>query len=456
MVEGPPGQHPPPEQQPNGEHHPPVDAAELRALRARLAALDPAEATNVIERMPSDQRAIAFRLLPKGDALEVFEHLDPALQYELIDELREETTADLVAALDPDDRARLFDELPAGLVAKLLSGLSASERAMTTTLLGYPENSAGRRMTPEVAWLPVDMTAGRAIERLRAYGDAAETIYSVPVLAEGRRVVGVVSLRRLLLSDPAIELGEIMSEPVWAEATDDQEDAARQVREGGFIAIPIVDHESRLVGVLTVDDAMEILEDEEDEDAARSGGAEPLRRPYLSTSLFGLVKARVVWLLVLIVAASLTVGVQSFFEDELDSVVALALFIPLLIGTGGNAGAQAATTVVRAMAVEHVTPGDIARVVSREVLVGAMLGATLAAVGFLPAMWVAGAPIATVLAITVVAVCTLATTAGSAVPLTARKVGVDPAIVSAPFIATIVDTLGLIIYFSVAKVVLGI
>ncbi|MFD1719287.1 magnesium transporter [Georgenia deserti] len=433
-----------------------LGAADLQALRERLAGLDTAQLVTELERMDATRRAIAFRLLSKREALEVFEDLDPSLQREILDELREEATGDLIADLDPDDRARLFDELPAGLVSRLLSGLDPAERAMTTTLLGYPEGSVGRRMTPEVAALPRDATASDAIARLTAYGEDVETIYSVPVVADGRRVVGVVSLRRLLLSDPDVRVDEVMSDPVMVEATDGQEQAARVVREGGFIAVPVVDHESRLLGVFTVDDAMRVLEAEEDEDVARGGASEPLRRPYLTVSLFGLVRTRVVWLLVLILAATLTVGVQSHFEDELDAVVSLALFIPLLIGTGGNAGAQAATTVVRAMALDDVRPGDLFRVVGREILVGALLGATLAAVGFLPATWVAGADIATVLAATVVAVCALATTVGSSVPLTARKLGIDPAIVSAPFISTFVDTLGLVIYFSVAKAVLGI
>lgn len=323
-------------------------------------------------------------------------------------------------------------------------------------MLGYPQGAIGRRMSPEYVSARLDHTAGEALQRVRDRLDDAETVYTLPVLDGGRRVVGVVSLRRLLGADPATPVAELMRDALVAAADEDAEDAARRCTDQGLLALPVVDRESRLVGILTIDDAVRILEQEESEDVARQGGAEPLRRPYLSTSLLGLVRARVVWLLVLILAASLTVGVQSYFEAELDAVVALALFIPLLIGTGGNAGAQAATTVVRAMAVDDVRPGDLMRVVGREILVGAMLGATLATVGFLPAMYVAGADIATVLAITVVAVCTLATTVGSAVPLTARRVGIDPAIVSAPFISTFVDTLGLVIYFSVAKAVLGI
>ncbi|GAA1409623.1 MULTISPECIES: magnesium transporter [Oerskovia] len=429
---------------------------DLEDLQHRIASMDTQEVVDELGRLGDQRRAVAFRLLPKGRAVEVFEDLDPAIQAELVEALRSEATAEIFAALDPDDRASLLDELPAGVAARLLGGLGPDERALTTALLGYPEDSAGRRMSPRVASVRRGTSVAGALDALRRAGDDVETIYTVPVLGAGRVVEGVVSLRRLLVSDPDALVEDVMSPAVTVEATDDQEHAANVVRDGGYVAVPVVDHERRLLGVLTVDDAMRILEAEDDEDSARVGGSEPLRRPYLTVSVLGLVRARVVWLLLLIVAASLTVGVQSYFEAELDAVVALALFIPLLIGTGGNAGSQAATTVVRALAVGDIRRGDLLRVVGREMLTGLLLGTVLAAVGFGPAAWVAGVSIAQVLAITVVGVCVLATTVGSSIPILARRVGIDPAIVAAPFISTFVDTLGLVIYFSVAKVVLGI
>ncbi|MFE4463500.1 magnesium transporter [Oerskovia sp. NPDC056781] len=429
---------------------------DLEDLQHRIASMDTQEVVDELGRLGDQRRAVAFRLLPKGRAVEVFEDLDPAIQAELVEALRSEATAEIFAALDPDDRASLLDELPAGVAARLLGGLGPDERALTTALLGYPEDSAGRRMSPRVASVRRGTSVAGALDALRRAGDDVETIYTVPVLGAGRVVEGVVSLRRLLVSDPGTPVEDVMSPAVTVEATDDQEHAANVVRDGGYVAVPVVDHERRLLGVLTVDDAMRILEAEDDEDSARVGGSEPLRRPYLTVSVLGLVRARVVWLLLLIVAASLTVGVQSYFEAELDAVVALALFIPLLIGTGGNAGSQAATTVVRALAVGDIRRGDLLRVVGREMLTGLLLGTVLAAVGFGPAAWVAGVSIAQVLAITVVGVCVLATTVGSSIPILARRVGIDPAIVAAPFISTFVDTLGLVIYFSVAKVVLGI
>jgi magnesium transporter len=428
---------------------------DLRSLREALCEYDVPGIVDELERLDAFSRAVAFRALPKDLALAVFEDLDPPLQRELIDELREEGVADLVLGLDPDDRASLVDELPAGVASRLLSGLSRKERVMTTTLLGYPPESAGRRMTPEVVHVLDGVTVGEAMEQVRRQEPEAETIYAIPVVGPGREVRGVVSLRRLLVTDDEVPVTEVMSEPITVAATEDQEDAARIVRDHGLVAVPVVDAEGRLLGVFTVDDAMRVLEAEESEDIARAGATEPLRRPYLTTTVMEVVRSRIVWLLVLIAAATLTVNVLDYFEDTLSAVVALALFVPLLIGTAGNTGAQAATTVVRAMAVGDVRFAELPRVVGREALVGVLLGASLACVGFVPASLVAGSDIAIVLALALIVVCTLATTAGAFTPMIAKRIGLDPAVVSAPFITTFVDATGLVVYFLIARAVLG-
>jgi magnesium transporter len=240
-----------------------------------------------------------------------------------------------------------------------------------------------------------------------------------------------------------------------ATVTADQEEVARLIREANLLALPIVDAENRLVGVVTVDDAMEILEEEDTEDVARSGGAEPLGRPYLSVSVLQVARSRVVWLLVLIAAASLTVSVLDLFEDALAEVVQLALFIPLLIGTGGNTGAQAATTVTRAIALGEVRFADVTPVILREVRVGLLLGGMLAALAFIPVLLIFSVEIATVVSLTLVSICTLATLVGSMLPLLAQRLGADPAVMSAPFITTLVDATGLVVYFLIARAVLG-
>lgn len=430
-------------------------AGDMRALRELLEPCTAGQIVDEVERLDGTARAVAFRALHKDRALEVFEALDPSVQTELLEGLRDEATVELVAAMDPDDRASLLDELPASVANRLLSSLDPAEREMTTVLLGYAADSVGRRMTPEVLAVHDHATVAQALADVRTHGAAAETVYLLPVVAEGRVVVGVVSLRRLLFTDDHIPVRDVMSAPVMVVATADREAAARLVREEGLLALPVVDHEDRLLGLFTVDDAMRVLEDEESEDIARSGAAEPLRRPYLTTSVTDLVRSRLGWLLVLIVAATMTVNVIGRFEDVLAQVVSLALFVPLLIGTAGNAGAQAATTVIRALAVGDVRFADLPRVVGRELLTGLLLGSGLAAISYLPASLLVDPDIALVLAAALIVVCTLATFIGSLVPLVATRVRVDPAVMSAPFITTLVDATGLLVYFLIARAVLG-
>lgn len=432
-----------------------VRAGDLRAVRTALTGLgDVPAVVDELERHDATTRAVGFRSLPKDLALEVFEDFDPSLQSELIGELREDA-GEIILALDPDDRAGVLGELPTHVARRLLSGLQPDERAKTTALLGYPQGSVGRRMTPNVVTLPTGLTVAEALALVRQREPDAETIYVLALTDRARRLVGVVSLRRLLVADPATPVAEVMRRPILVHATDGQEEAARVVRDHGAVAVPVVDAEQRVLGVFTVDDAMRILEREESEDLARTGGSEPLGRPYLATSVLGLVRSRIVWLLILVVAAMLTVNVLDYFEDTLGEVVALALFVPFLIGTGGNAGAQAATTVVRAMAVGDARFKDVGRVVTKELLTGTVLGAGLGCVAFGAASLFVGRSVALVVALSLVVVCTLATTVGSFTPMVARRLGVDPAVVSAPFISTFVDASGLVVYFLIARAVLG-
>ncbi len=433
-----------------------VERGDLELLDRWLAQSDVVEIADELERLARDRRAVPFRLLAKDRALEVFELLDPSVQQELLDGLRETNVRQLFEEMDPDDRARLTEEMPATVARRLLEGLSPNERRLTATLLGYAEDSAGRLMSPEVASLRAGMSAGEALERLRSVGRSAETIYALPVTDDRRRLVGALGLRDLVLAAPEARVADLMDTDVFSARVDaDQEEVARLIREADLLALPIVDTEDRLVGIVTVDDAMEVLEEEETEDVARAGGAEPLGRPYMATSVLRIARSRVVWLLFLIVAATLTVNVLQVFEGTLNQVVALALFIPLVIGTGGNTGAQAATTVTRALAVGEVRFNDLGVVVLREARVGLLLGAMLGALALGPAWLFAGRQIGIVVSLTLLAVCTLAAFVGSLLPLVARRVGVDPAVMSAPFITTLVDASGLIIYFLMARLVLG-
>lgn len=431
-----------------------LTSRDLAAITDHLSPLSVPELVDLIERLNLRQRAIVHRLLPKDRALQVFEALPPSLQSDLLAGLHDAEVTRLFAGLDPDDRIWLLDEVPASLAARLLRGLPEADRVRTADLLGYPQGSVGRRMTPEFVSTRVGLTAAETLGRVRERLDRAETVYTIPVLDDARRVVGVVSLREIIGAAPETPVSDLMRSARTAAAASDAERVARLCTEQRLLALPIVDSETRLVGMLTIDDAVRILEHEESEDAARQGGAEPLRRPYLSTPVIALVRSRVVWLLVLAIGATLTVQVLSTFEATLEQVTVLALFVPLLIGTGGNTGNQAATTVTRALALGDVGARDILRVLSRELRTGATLGLLLGSLGFAIAGLIYSPAIGLVIGLTLLLVCTVAAAVGGAMPLIARAVHVDPAVFSNPFISTFVDATGLLIYFAIARAIL--
>jgi magnesium transporter len=327
---------------------------------------------------------------------------------------------------------------------------------LTADILGYPKKSIGRRMSPEVSGLEPHWTAERALEAVGSILDSAETIYTLPVTDCDRVLLGVVSLRDLMRAPGQVGVETIMRPADYVRATDSAEDAARLCADAQHLALPVVDSETRLVGILTVDDALQILEEAETEDAARLGGSETLRQPYLTTSVATLVRSRVVWLLVLAIGAALTVRVLDAFESTLAEVVTLALFVPLLIGTGGNTGNQAATTVTRALALRDVAPRDIARVMAREFQVGLSLGVILGSVGYVLTSLIFDRSIGLVIGLTLLSVCTMAATVGGMMPLLAKAIRADPAVFSNPFITTFVDATGLLIYFLIAKAILHI
>jgi len=441
-----------------------VESGDIERLNDWLKETNTVEIAEELARLDPEMRAVPFRLLPKDEAIEVFETLDPTDQQTLLESLRDERVIQLFEAMDPDDRARLVDEIPAKVARRLLAGLSPWERALTSTLLGYPEDTAGRIMSPEFVSLRAGMSVEQALDKVRRAGRSAETVYALPVTDDQRHLIGAIGLRDVVLADPDQRIGDLMEADVYsARVDDDQETVARLIGEANLLALPVVDTENRLVGIVTVDDAIEILEEEETEDIARTGGAEPVGRPYFTVSVFRLARTRIVWLFLLILAAGLTAYVLKIFEEDLATIVQLALFIPLLIGTGGNTGAQSATTVVRALAVGEVRFEDLPRVVGREARVGLMLGVGLGAAAFIPVMLflsltgaTATAPqIALVVSISIVTICTYASTIGSLLPILAGRVGLDPAVLSAPSITTIVDASGLVIYFVIARAVLG-
>ncbi|MEV0298926.1 magnesium transporter [Nocardia sp. NPDC050710] len=410
-----------------------------------------------LARMDAVQAGMAFRLLDKDLALAVFEELEPIDQQQILQGLRDQSFRDLVENMDPDDRARMLHEAPAKVAKKVLAGLSPRERRMTAALLGYPEGSVGLYMTPEVVALPRNLTVAEALQTVRDKGSNAETVYTLPVVDAGRRLIGIVELRELVLSKPDTMVSElVVTEPAFVRAADSAERAARLMRETNDLNLPVVDSEDRLVGLLTIDDAVEVIEAADSEDVAKQAGSAPWAGHYMAAGVFQLARYRALWLLLLLLAATLTVSVTDFFEGTLEQAAHLALFIPLLIGAGGNAGAQAATACVRAVAVGEVRGSDLLKVIWRECRVGLVLGAMLATAGVIIGALFVGAKIALVVGITLVLICGWAATIGGTMPLLAKKFRIDPAVVSAPMVTTLVDATGLIIYFTTAKLVLGI
>ncbi|QDO89069.1 magnesium transporter [Ornithinimicrobium ciconiae] len=422
---------------------------------AQLAAgLSDGDLVGLVERLPAARASVLLQTLDEGRALAVFASLDAPHQAVLVDALQESYAVGLFVAMDPDDQVSLLDELSPDLAEHFLAQLDPRARALTSLVRAYPRQSIGRRMSPEVVSVPMTDSVDEALARVRLRLQDAETVYTLPVVDEGRVLVGVLGLRRLLATDPDTPVAEIMRPVESAVVTEDAERTARRFLDRKLLGMPIVDADHRLVGIVTVDDALVITEEADSQDHARQGGTEALGRPYLSTAVGDLVRSRIVWLLVLAVSAALTVQVLEIFEATLTEVVVLALFIPLLTGTGGNTGNQAATTITRALALGDVTPRDISRVLLREARVGALLGALLGSLAFLVAGAVYGVQIGLVIGLTLLSVCTIAATVGGAMPIIAQKLRADPAVFSNPFISTFTDATGLVVYFLIARAVL--
>lgn len=401
-----------------------------------------------------------WELLSHGDVhrqAQVFPFFSPEKEVELVEGIGRERMSKLLEAMSHDDRVDLLRQCDEETVDSLLPLIAKADREDIRRLLTYSEQQAGSVMTTDYATLPLDITVQEAINHLRQQAPDKETIYYVYVVDDERHLVGFVSLRDLILAKPRDIIRDIMTEEVvFVRADQDQEDVARECARFDFLAIPVLDDQNRIIGIVTHDDVIDVLEEEAAEDIARQGASEPIGQPYFSVSILRLLRSRIVWLCMLAIAATLTVNVLSVFEKTLETVVTLSLFIPLLIGVGGNAGAQSATTIVRSLATDEVTSRDLFRVICREARVGFLLGSALAALGFVIVWMIFDMDMAFILSLSLVAICTLASLVGALMPILANRVGVDPAVVSAPFVTTIVDATGLIVYLLIARAVLGI
>ncbi|MEL7143085.1 MAG: magnesium transporter, partial [Cyanobacteria bacterium J06573_11] len=355
-----------------------LEQENFRGAKALLVPVQPADIAEAIEGLPEIMQAIAFRLLSKNEAIEVYENLDSSVQQALIEDFKRQDLIDVVDQMSPDDRARLFDELPAKVVRRLLEQLSTQERQATALLLGYEAQTAGRIMTPEYVAVKEHWTVARALEHIRAQAELSETVYYLFVTNSARQLTGILSLRQLVIGQAEQSIGEIMTrEVVSVQTSADQEDVARIIQRYDFIAVPVVDGEDRLVGIITVDDVIDILEEEATEDIYTLGGVQSGGENYFQSNLLDVARKRVVWLSVLLITNTVTAAVIRSQQDILQQVVVLAAFIPLLIGTGGNVGAQSSTVVIRGLNTDEIAIKNAVQVIRREATAGAFLGLML-------------------------------------------------------------------------------
>jgi magnesium transporter len=434
-----------------------LEAGNYDGAKLLLRPVQEVDAAEAIGNLPRTLQALAFRLLPKDEAIAVYEYLPVDVQQTLLERLRSGEVLELVEAMSPDDRVRLFDELPAKVVRRLQAELSPAERRVTAQLLGYAPETAGRLMTTEFIDLKEFHTAEQALEIVRRRSSSTETIYSLYVTDGARKLTGILSLRDLVVAEPEARIGDVMTREVISVSTDtDQEEVARAIQRYDFLAIPVVDREQRLVGIVTVDDVIDVIEQEATRDLYAAGAVQAGDEDdYFQSSLFTVVRRRVVWLLVLVLANSLTFAVIAREEEILSRVVVLAAFIPLLIGTGGNVGAQSSTVVIRGLSTQQLLVNDRRVTVLREAAAGLILGLMLLVV-VVPWVWqLGGEPmVALATGVSLLAISVLAATAGAALPLLFARLGFDPALMSAPFITTVVDVVGVFIYLRTARLLL--
>jgi magnesium transporter len=431
-----------------------LQAGNYDGAKLLLQPVQPVDAAEAIGLLPQTRQALAFRLLPKDEAIEVYEYLDPEVQQSLLERLRSGEVLELVEQMSPDDRVRLFDELPAKVVRDLLTRLSPAERRVTAQMMGYGSGTAGRLMTNEFIDLKEFHSAAQALDIVRRRAKATETVYSLYITDASRHLTGILSLRDLVTADPQDRLGDVMTREVVSVATEaDQEEVARVIQRYDFLAVPVVDREQRLVGIITVDDVIDVIQQEATRDLYAAGAVQAGDDDdYFRSGLFTIARRRVVWLLVLLVANTGTSAVIASEQGVLKQVVMLAAFIPLLIGTGGNVGAQSSTVVIRGLSTQRLQSLGAWRAVGRETLAGALLGVLMALV-VVPWAWKMGgsALVASAAGLSLVAITTLAATAGAALPLLFARLGLDPALMSAPFITTATDVAGVFIYLRTAS-----
>lgn len=422
-------------------------------LRQKMAEMNTADIAVIMEELDEEELLKIFRILPKNMAADVFSYLEVDSQQFIITSLSEKDAAGIINNLMADDATDLLEEMPANVVKKLLANASPETRRDINHLLRYPEDSAGSIMTVEYVDLKENMTVEDAVARIRRVGVDSETINICYVLDAKRTLVGTVALRYLLISPGDAVIGDIMHENViFINTLMDQEEVARQFQKYDFTAMPVVDNENRLVGIITVDDIVDILQEEATEDMEKMAAIVPSDKPYMKTGVIDTWKKRMPWLLLLMISAAFTGSILTTFEDALMAYGVLIAYIPMLMDTGGNAGGQASVTIIRGLSLNEIEFRDALRVLWKEIRVAVLCGATLAAANFIKLLLLDRVDImvAFVVCLTLVAAVMIAKIVGCMLPMLAKKIGFDPAVMASPFITTIVDVLSLLVYFQIA------
>ena len=437
---------------------------ELSLTLAEMNEFDISEFLGELWETDQTRMGMVFRLLSKEIAADVFANLEVEEQETIINSITDTELGDIIEDLAVDDAVDMMEELPANVVKRVMRTADAETRALINKYLKYPENSAGSIMTAEYIDLKKYMSVREAIARIRRIGEDKETIYVCYVTSAKRRLEGVVTVKDLLLSDDDEILEDIMdTNVICARTTDDQDDVSEQFSDYDLLAIPVVDKEGCLVGIVTVDDVIDVMEQEATEDIEKMAGITPSDRPYSRTSAFEIWKNRIPWLMFLMLSATFTGMIMTHFEDALAAQVVLAAFIPMLMGTGGNSGSQASTAVIRSLSLGDVEPADVVKVVWKELRVAFLCGVTLAVVNF-GKMYLVDRTllgnaevtfqVAAIVSLTIVFVVMFAKVVGSTLPIIAEKIGVDPAVMASPLISTITDAVSLMIYFNIAKILI--
>lgn len=436
-----------------------IEEKKFQSLRDVLRTMQPVDVAMAAAELTPQDLSLVFRLLPKDEAADTFAEMDAESREELIRSFSDSELRDILEELYIDDTVDMIEEMPAVLVGRILEQSSPESRRLINELLMYPDASAGSIMTTEYVDLHAGMTVGEAIGRIRRIGVDRETINVCYVTGEGRRLIGAVTIRALILAEPSAQVGSVMDENIISVGTlDDKEKVANLFTKYGSIVLPVVDSEKRLVGIVTVDDVMNVIRDEATEDIDKIGAVTPQDKPYMRLSVWDIYKSRIPWLLILMASAAFTGAIITHFQDALSAYLVLVAAIPMLMDTGGNCGSQASVTVIRGISLEEIEFRDIFRVMWKESRVALLCGVTLAVLNFARFMLIdrVGLAVSAVICLTLLVTVLAAKLVGCTLPLIAKKIGLDPAVMASPFITTIVDALSLFIYFRTASAVLGI